>query len=324
MSLTSPDFWERPIGAGTGRIGLLNAAMLTLMGTPLHIPVLPDEVLAALDPQLGQTLVDGTLGGGGHTRLLAQRVGPTGLVLALDRDAQAIAAAEENLRGLPVKVAQANYCDLPDVLAELAIPTVDGILLDLGLSSDQLADESRGFSFDAAGELDLRFNREEGEPAWRLLARLPEKEIADLVYEYGEERYSRRIARQIVEQRKGMPIRTAAELAALVRRCVPRSDKERIDPATRTFQALRIAVNRELESLKLALARFPDRLTDGGHLAIISFHSLEDRLVKQSFRDDSRLEAVTKKPVTASDAEVRRNPRSRSAKLRAARRVPRS
>jgi 16S rRNA (cytosine1402-N4)-methyltransferase len=187
-----------------------------------------------------------------------------------------------------------------------------------------LADESRGFSFDAAGELDLRFNREEGEPAWRLLARLPEKEIADLVYEYGEERYSRRIARQIVEQRKGMPIRTAAELAALVRRCVPRSDKERIDPATRTFQALRIAVNRELESLKLALARFPDRLTDGGHLAIISFHSLEDRLVKQSFRDDSRLEAVTKKPVTASDAEVRRNPRSRSAKLRAARRVPRS
>ena len=294
------------------------------MTTPLHIPVLADEVLAALDPQPGQTLVDGTLGGGGHTRLLAERVGPTGLVLALDRDAAAIAAAEEILRGLPVKVAQANYCDLPQVLDEIGTVAVDGILLDLGLSSDQLADDSRGFSFEAMGELDLRFNPEEGEPAWRLIARLPEKELADLIYQLGEERYSRRIARRIVELRKTAPIRTAAELAALVRRCVPRSDMERIDPATRTFQALRIAVNGELEALSLALARLPDRLTVGGHLAIISFHSLEDRLVKQAFKGDPRLKAVTKKPVVASDQEVGRNPRSRSAKLRVARRVPRS
>lgn len=291
------------------------------MPTPLHIAVLAAEIVAALDPQPGKTLVDGTLGGGGHTRLLAERVGPTGLVLALDRDARAIAAAEENLRGLPVKVAQANFCDLPAVLDEIGIARVDGILLDLGLSSDQLADESRGFSFDASGELDLRFNPEEGEPAWRLLTRLPEKELADLIYQYGEERFSRRIARRIVEQRKTLPIRTAAELATLVRRCVPRSPAERIDPATRTFQALRIAVNQELSSLALALARLPDRLTVGGHLAIISFHSLEDRLVKQAFRDDPRLEPVTKKPVTASEDEVQRNPRSRSAKLRVARRI---
>jgi 16S rRNA (cytosine1402-N4)-methyltransferase len=291
------------------------------MPTPLHIPVLAAEIVSALDPQPGQTLVDGTLGGGGHTRLLAERVGSTGLVLALDRDAQAIAAAEDNLRGLPVKVAQSNFCDLPAVLDEIGIARVDGILLDLGLSSDQLADESRGFSFDATGDLDLRFNLDEGEPAWRLLARLPEKDLADLIYQYGEERFSRRIARRIVEQRKTLPIRTASELATLVRRCVPRSPAERIDPATRTFQALRIAVNQEMTSLSLALARLPDCLTVGGHMAIISFHSLEDRLVKQAFKGDPRLEPATKKPVTASEEEVQHNPRSRSAKLRVARRV---
>lgn len=288
-----------------------------------HVPVLPTEVLHWLDPRPGQTLVDGTLGGGGHARLLAERVGPNGLVLALDRDPRAIAGAEAALRGLGVKLAQANFCELPDVLDELGIVQVDGVLLDLGLSSDQLADEARGFSFDSGGPLDLRFDPDEGEPAWRLLARLPEKELADLIYQFGEERFSRRIARRIVERRNASPVRTAADLASLVRRCVPRSPRERIDPATRTFQALRIAVNRELESLELALARIPDCLTDGGQLAIISFHSLEDRLVKQAFRDDPRLEPLTKKPVTAGDEEVQRNPRSRSAKLRVARRVPR-
>jgi 16S rRNA (cytosine1402-N4)-methyltransferase len=290
---------------------------------PLHVPVMVRKVLAALDPQPGQTLVDGTLGGGGHARLLAERIAPNGMLIALDRDPRAIAAAEQHLRGLPVKLAQANFCDLPSVLDELGVDRVDGILLDLGLSSDQLADQSRGFSFDATGELDLRFNTDEGEPAWRLLARLPEKQLADLIYKFGEERYSRRIARRIVDFRDAAPIQTAADLSALVRRCVPRSPKERIDPATRTFQALRIAVNRELESLELALERIPDRLTDGGHLVIISFHSLEDRLVKQAFRGDPRLEAVTKKPLVACDEEVQQNPRSRSAKLRAARRVPR-
>jgi 16S rRNA (cytosine1402-N4)-methyltransferase len=284
---------------------------------------MPSEVLRWLDPQPGQTIVDGTLGGGGHTRLLAERVVPGGLVIGLDRDPRAVAAAERTLSGLPVRLVRANFAELPRVLDELGVPLVHGVLLDLGLSSDQLADDQRGFSFDSTGPLDLRFNPDEGEPAYQLLARLPEKELADLIYQFGEERYSRRIARRIVEARNRAPIRTAAELAAIVRRCVPRSPRERIDPATRTFQALRIAVNAELASLKLALAQIPDRLTNGGHLVIISFHSLEDRLVKQAFRGDPRLEPLTKKPLVAGEEELRSNPRSRSAKLRAARRVPR-
>lgn len=289
----------------------------------IHVPVLPQEVLAWLDPRPGRVIVDGTLGGGGHTRLLAERLAggegdsSAGFVLALDRDAGALAAAEQSLAGLPVKIAQANFCDMADVLDELGIATVDGMLLDLGLSSDQLADDARGFGFDSPGELDMRFDTEEGEPAWRLLARLKENEIADVIYQFGEERLSRRIARRIVEARGTKPVRTAADLADLVRRCVPRS-ADRLDPATRTFQALRIAVNRELQSLELALQRLPDRLKPGGRLAIISFHSLEDRRVKEAFRSDPRLENLTKKPLTASEAELHANPRSRSAKLRVA------
>jgi 16S rRNA (cytosine1402-N4)-methyltransferase len=263
--------------------------------------------------------VDGTLGGGGHTRLIAAAIHP-GYVLALDRDAAAVAAAEQNLAGLPVKVAQANFRDLPAVLDELEVDRVDGVLLDLGLSSDQLADDSRGFSFDSDGPLDLRFDTSQGEPASSLIARLPERELANLIYQFGEERFSRRIARRLVEQRRAEPIKTAAELARLVRRCVPRS-VDRIDPATRTFQALRIAVNRELESLDAALQHIPDRLKPGGRLAIISFHSLEDRRVKQAFAGDPRLNVLTKKPIRPSDAEIASNPRSRSAKLRVAERT---
>jgi len=286
--------------------------------SPIHIPVLAAEVLHWLSPQAGMILVDGTLGGGGHTRLLAEQVGNDGYVLALDRDPGALAAAEKNLAGLPVKIAQSNFCDLPEVLDELGVAAVNGVLMDLGLSSDQLADDRRGFSFESSGELDLRFNPEEGEPAWRLLQRLEEREIADLIFKFGEERFSRRIARRIVEARTDGEIRSAADLAALVRRCVPRSPKERIDPATRTFQALRIAVNKELDSLERGLARIPDRLKPGGRLAIISFHSLEDRLVKEAFRNDPRLEPLTKKPIVAGDEETSRNPRARSAKLRVA------
>jgi len=287
---------------------------------PVHVPILPAEVLHWLDPQPGQVIVDGTLGGGGHTRLIAERLASTGFVLSLDRDPAALAAAERNLAGLPIKVAQSNFCDLGAVLDELSINAVDAVLLDLGLSSDQLADANRGFGFDVAGPLDLRFNPKEGESAAELIARLPERELADLIYQFGEERFSRRIARRIVEQRADRPIRTAAELAQLVRRCVPRS-ADRIDPATRTFQAFRIAVNRELESLDFALARIPERLKPGGRLAIISFHSLEDRRVKEAFRSDPRLEPLTKKPVRPTDDEMHHNPRSRSAKLRVAQRV---
>jgi 16S rRNA (cytosine1402-N4)-methyltransferase len=289
--------------------------------TSIHVPVLAAEVLDWLNPQPGQTVVDGTLGGGGHTRLLAERVGSTGRVIALDRDPAALARAESELSGLPVLIAHSNFCDLPEVLAEISIDRVDGILLDIGLSSDQLADRERGFSFDSDGPLDLRFDVEHGQPAYALLARLTEKALADVIYQFGEERFSRRIAREIVERRSANPIRTAVELAELVRRCVPRTpDSDRIHPATRTFQALRIAVNEELKSLDVALRRLPDCLRPGGRLAIISFHSLEDRRVKDAFRDDPRLTNLTRKPIVAGEAELTANPRARSAKLRVAER----
>lgn len=276
------------------------------------------EIIEWLHPTEGGTYVDGTLGGGGHTRALAERVGSTGTVIALDRDPAAIAAAEQTLRGLPIKLVSANFANLPEVIEQLSLPAIDGVVLDLGMSSDQLADASRGFSFDAEGPLDLRFNPDEGEPAWRLLERLPADELADLIYQYGEERHSRRIARWIAERRSLDPVRTAGELARLVRRAVPRSAGHAIDPATRTFQALRIAVNRELDSLEKTLSLLPDCLRPGGRAAIISFHSLEDRRVKTAFRGDPRWHVLTRKPLRASSVEIASNPRSRSAKLRVA------
>ncbi len=289
---------------------------------PIHVSVMPDAVLGALEPRPGQTVVDGTFGGGGHTRALADRVGPLGLVVALDRDPAALAAGERNLAGQPVKLVHADYRELDVVLEQLEIPTVDGIVLDLGLSSDQLADASRGFSFDADGPLDLRFDITEGEPAWQWIDRLNETQLADAIYKYGEERFSRRIARNIVAQRAERPIRTAGQLADLVRRSLPRAEgRARIDPATRTFQALRILVNDELGSLENALRMFPSVLAPGSRVAVISFHSLEDRIVKTTFRDDPRYEPLTRKPLVASETEVQTNPRARSAKLRVAQRV---
>jgi 16S rRNA (cytosine1402-N4)-methyltransferase len=289
--------------------------------TSIHVPVLASEVLAALNPQPGDIVADGTLGGGGHTRVLAERVGPTGYVVAVDRDPQVIARAERDLAGWPVQIAQSDFCELPEVLDAAGVPLVQGILLDLGLSSDQLADSERGFSFDADGPLDLRFDPEQGEPAWRLLARLRAETLAQIIFEYGEERFSRRVAQAIVEQRQHDPIHTARQLAQLVRRCVPVSKHHRIDPATRTFQALRIAVNHELTSLEHALTRLPDRLAIGGRLAIISFHSLEDRRVKLALRDDPRLHVLTRKPIRPTEAEVDCNPRASSARMRVAERV---
>jgi 16S rRNA (cytosine1402-N4)-methyltransferase len=291
------------------------------VNAPRHVPVLLEEVLAALDPQPGGVFVDGTLGGGGYTRALAERVGRAGDVIALDRDPAALSAAEVNLKGLPVKLVQSNFCELPEVLDQLGIATVDGVVLDLGLSSDQLADPNRGFSFDALGPLDLRFDPMEGEPATRMVNRLGAEHLADLIFAYGEERYSRRIARAIVARRAERPIETARDLADIVRRAVPRTRyDDRLDPATRTFQALRIAVNEELKSLEIALRRIPDRLRPGGRFAVVSFHSLEDRRVKEAFRDDPRLETDSRRAIKASEEEIHRNPRSRSARLRVARR----
>jgi 16S rRNA (cytosine1402-N4)-methyltransferase len=221
-----------------------------------------------------------------------------------------------------VRLAQANFCDLPEVLQALEIEQVDAVLLDIGLSSDQLADDSRGFSFNSDGPLDLRFDPTEGTPAWRLLERLSAEHLADMIYEFGEEKFSRRIAKAIIERRRENPVRTSRELAELVDRCVPRSrDTERIHPATRTFQALRIAVNDELKSLEIALRRIPDCLRPGGRLAVISFHSLEDRRVKEAFQNDMRLKVLTRRPLRAEESETAKNPRSRSAKLRVAERV---
>ena len=288
----------------------------------MHVPVLAQQVLAALAPQPGQIFVDGTMGGGGHSRLLAERIEPGGMVIGIDLDPRAVARAEREMAGLPLQVAQSNYCELPEVLASIQLEQVQGVLLDLGLSSDQLADDQRGFSFNADGPLDLRFDPESGEPAWRLLERLSAEHLADVIYQYGEERLSRRIARKIVERRRTQPIRTAGQLSDLVRSCVPRSKNHRIDPATRTFQALRIAVNEELKSLEIALRRLPDCLLPGGKLAIISFHSLEDRRVKIAFREDARLEVITRRPIRAEPIELEQNPSSRSARLRVAQRVP--
>lgn len=290
--------------------------------SPAHVPVMLDQVVDWLDPRPQMVIVDGTLGGGGHTRALAERVGPAGLIVALDRDPDAIDAAEQNLAGMPVKLVQTNFCDLPEVLEQLEIPAVDGIVLDLGISSDQLADAERGFSFSSEGPLDLRFDPTAGEPARRLLNRLDAERLADLIYQYGEERYSRRIARAIVRRRREKPIETAAELAGLIRGCVPRRpDSRRIDPATRTFQALRIAVNEELKSLEIALRRMPDCLRPQARMAVISFHSLEDRRVKEAFRDDGRMEVLTPRPLRPGKEEIDRNPRARSAKLRVAARI---
>lgn len=267
------------------------------IGPTQHLPVLPREVLEWLRPEPGQTFVDGTLGGGGHAKLLAERIGPQGLVLGLDRDPAVIDRAEATLQNPPTRPIHSNYSDLPELLAELEIQHVDGILLDLGLSSDQLADSERGFSFQSEGPLDLRFDPTRGVPAWRVIERMSAEHLADLIYQYGEERYSRRIARHIVELRRSKPVRTATDLARAIRESVPRRRDERIDPATRTFQALRIAVNEELKWLEVALRRLPDCLRPGGRIAIISFHSLEDRMVKESFRNDARLVVQTRRPV---------------------------
>ncbi len=282
--------------------------------------MLLEEVLQWLEPAAGKIIVDGTLGGGGHSAALASRVLPSGKIIGVDLDPEALERAQPAIGSLPITVAVGNYTDIPQILRQLEIEAVDGLLLDLGLSSDQLADEERGFSFQSTGPLDLRFDRSSGKPAWQLIERLSERHLADLIYQFGEERLSRRIARKIVAQRRSAPIRTADQLASLVRSCVPRSRGHRIDPATRTFQALRIAVNDELKSLQEALTHLPTCLKPSGRLAIISFHSLEDRMVKHGFRNDDRLEVLTKRPVRATDEEIAQNPRASSAKLRIAKR----
>ncbi len=286
-----------------------------------HVPVMPAEVLASLAPRPGQIMVDATVGGGGHARLIAEQLAPGGRLIGLEKDPAMLTLARPRLADYPVTLVQANFDQLRDVLDRERISAGDGVLADLGVCSDQLDDAARGFSFQQLGLLDMRLNAGEGEPASNLLNRLSERDLADLFWKYGEERFSRRIARRIVDVRRREPLETTEQLADLIRRCVPRPRARQIDPATRVFQALRIAVNDELGALDRFLATLPSCLKPGGRAVIISFHSLEDRRVKQAFRDRKLWQVLTKKPIQAGEEELRRNPRARSAKLRAAARV---
>jgi 16S rRNA (cytosine1402-N4)-methyltransferase len=288
------------------------------MTSSRHVPVLADKVLELLSPQPGQIIVDCTVGGGGHAKLLAERLGPTGQLIGLDQDEAMLRLARLQLQGVPVRLFQANFDQVRQLLNQLELPAVDAILADLGVCSDQLDDPGRGLSFQKAGPLDMRLDPSVGQPASSLLQQVSERELADIFWKFGEERFSRRIARRIGQERMRAPIQTTEELAELVRRCVPRSRGHGIDPATRAFQALRIAVNDELGALERLLKALPHCLRPGGRAAIISFHSLEDRLVKRTFRDREIWQELTRKPVQAEDQETRSNPRARSAKLRAA------
>jgi 16S rRNA (cytosine1402-N4)-methyltransferase len=273
-----------------------------------HVSVLPREVLSLLAPAEGETWVDATTGAGGHARLIAERVGPTGRLIALDQDPKML------------ELAEANFDQLGAALDLLKLSQVDGLLADLGFCSDQLDDPARGLSFQQDGPLDMRLDESQGEPASGVVNRLSERELADVFWQYGEERHSRRVARRIVESRKEAPFETTTRLAELVRRCVPRERHHRIDPATRVFQALRIYVNDELGSLERLLSQLPRVIRPGGRVGIISFHSLEDRPVKRAFQNSEVWEPLTKKPVQAAEDETAGNPRARSAKLRTARR----
>jgi len=289
-----------------------------------HVPVLTTEVLQFLRPERGGLFVDCTVGLGGHAHALLT-AGASRLI-GFDRDADALAIARETLApfGERVALVHADYRDVERELDARGVDLIDGALADLGVSSMQLDREGRGFSFQRDEPLDMRMDRSRGDTAAQLVAHAPERELADLIYEYGEERFSRRIARSIVEARGAEPIETTGRLAAIVRRAVPVRGYSRIDPATRTFQALRIWVNRELEGLDRFLGAVLNRLRNSARLVVISFHSLEDRIVKHTFRSLERgggLRVLTKKPAIAGDEELQRNPRARSAKLRAAERV---
>lgn len=299
-----------------------------------HQPVLYHEILAYIAPESGGAYLDGTLGAGGHAEGILKTSAPQGRLLGLDLDPEALTIARQRLLDFQERavIKQASYQSAAEVLTEIGWGQVDGIVLDLGVSSMQIDRSGRGFSFLGEGPLDMRFNQTSGRNAADLVNTLVEEELANLIYRYGEERFSRRIARAIVNAR---PITTTQDLAAVIKKAVPGYESH-IHPATRTFQALRIATNKELETLSAALPGLLGCLAPGGRIAIISFHSLEDRIVKQFFKVESRdcicppeqpvctcghkasLKVLTKKPVVAAEQEVQKNPRARSAKLRVA------
>lgn len=303
-----------------------------------HIPVLPEEVLRFLAPKPGGIYLDGTVGGAGHSALILESSAPDGILVGLDRDPEALAAARMKLSpyGERVRLFHRNYDGLAEVIAGLGFPGIDGFLLDLGVSSHQLDSGERGFSFQQDAPLDMRMDAGRGESAADLVNGLSEAELARIIGEYGEERWAKRVAAFITRARQEVPIETTARLVDIIKGAIPRGAwEERLHPATRTFQALRIAVNDELGSLERGMAAGLRLLNKGGRGVIISFHSLEDRLVKNGFRSAAKgctcpknlprcvcnavpqVKILTGKPITAGDTEVRVNPRARSAKLRA-------
>jgi 16S rRNA (cytosine1402-N4)-methyltransferase len=313
--------------------------------TPRHEPVMLRECLEFLAPAPGATVVDATLGLGGHSQELLRRVGPEGTVIGLDRDPEALRRATERLQAAcaewgwprcPLRTAHTDFRDFGAALDELGVSEIQGALFDLGVSSMQLDLPDRGFSFRASGPLDMRMNPEAGETAADLVNTLPEEELARVLWEYGEERYSRRIARRILERR---PLTTTKELEDAVWGAYPPQERRgRLHPATRTFQALRIAVNDELAALEPAVTAAVERMTSGGRVVVMSYHSLEDRIIKRAFEFLSGrcrcpvevpicqcgarelVRVLTRKPVQPSEAEIEANPRARSARLRVAER----
>lgn len=304
-----------------------------------HIPVLPEEVVRYLAPRSGGIYLDGTLGGGGHASLLLRSSSPDGILLGFDRDQEALAAAGEKLSifGDRARLFHGNFSSAASRAAEAGLPEIDGFVLDLGVSSHQLDSAGRGFSFREDAPLDMRMDREGGgETAADLVNTLPEEDLVTIIKEYGEERWAARIASFIVKARQEGPVESTLQLADIVKGAIPKAKwEERIHPATRTFQALRIAVNQELESLSAGLSTLFGMLRPGGRGVVISFHSLEDRIVKNTFRDlatgctcpkqvpvcvcgqKPRARILTPRPVTAGAGEMAANPRARSAKLRA-------
>ena len=294
-----------------------------------HEPVMTTEMVACLEPGPDDCILDCTVGAGGHSRALLEA--GTGRIIGLDRDREALSVAGVTLSSWSrqIELVHADYREIDDILDRRGIAAVDGAVADLGMSSMQIDGEGRGFSFRRDEPLDMRMDRSQGPTVADLLRDVSERALADIIFEYGGERYSRRIARRIVDQQARQPIATTGELAALVRRAVPQRGRPRIDPATRTFQALRVWVNDELDGLDRFLRSACRRLVAGARFVVISFHSLEDRVVKTVFRELSRqssdgevlVRVLTKRPMRPTPDEVGRNPRARSAKLRAAERV---
>jgi 16S rRNA (cytosine1402-N4)-methyltransferase len=299
-----------------------------------HIPVLVEEVISLFRCEPHQVYVDATLGGGGHALEILRRTAPDGIVIGIDWDEAALCEARNALRPFEnrTKIFRENFVNLPDILNSLKIERVDGMLFDVGLSSIQLEEGDRGFSLKSEGPLDMRMDQRAEVSAADLVNRLSEADLAETLYRYGEERWSRRIAKAIVEERSRGSIETTQVLRRIVCQAIPRRFHfRRIDPVTKTFQALRIRVNDELENLRQVLENGWRFLREGGRLCVISFHSLEDRIVKETFRRLAKeteeagsrggLRIVTKRPIIPSEEEQNRNPRCRSAKLRCAERV---